>query len=421
MTNFFAGRTGLACWLLLALFSASARANPTQVIPAPCSKTIPSGQVDPKTGLRSCADVVASSQGVISLIQQNLNTQVQAYYAQPPGSLTGHDLDILNPPGLPFGPPVCNPVIGPFTPSAETTSDRNGNTCGKPSSISEHVDVCYDGSTSVTTTISKNPANGTLEDSYLRGGLVQALTCFYGQVINEIQNQGTLTIQDIGGAASPCATLATAVTGMASQSQAVVATLVAQLGASADLADVINCSTDPLSSSLPGRQAGQYLCTARSSLEAMFSQLAECEIFARTQSSFYNNLGTPLLSKQIVNNAITALVPICEKQCENQFSAVCGSSCQSGTLLHCQNAYATAALLNPLLPKPPPIPVCAANVVAVMDSCYSSTLPIGGPMDVKASACALSCYQKQLPTYFQNFFNTLYPNQPVPVTGDCHA
>ena len=168
-----------------------------------------------------------------------------------------------------------------------------------------------------------------------RGGLLQSTTCFFSQVKQEVQAQKQLTVSDMGSGPSPCAALSESLSKLNTQMKQGLDSLKGQLQGQANLADLMNCkntwdSGTPASTEGgaldqgPLRQSAQQLCSARSAIESTFTQLAACEIFARAQYSYLQNIAGTTQQSAIFKAIQTGVQETCSKQCEDQLG---GSRC----------------------------------------------------------------------------------------------
>lgn len=187
--------------------------------------------------------------------------------------------------------PVCNllsnGVPATYNHGVEDTQNHNGGSCGdwpnfrvKPNSHSCVIIPDYTGLTKL------------IEDSYNRGAFVQSLNCYHHQVSNEL-TQHSIQIADN----SPCHKMGQTFSQISGDTRALAAKMKQDFGNEANLSDVDYCKgTEKVSATDPGRfrQSACQLSAARAAREAMFFQLASCEVFARAKTSFEKFLaGTP--------------------------------------------------------------------------------------------------------------------------------
>jgi hypothetical protein len=240
-----------------------------------------------------------------------------------------------------FGPTVCTLVPTTFFAAEDKGQDHHGKSCGSPIeiSVSPHYDRApwpFDGcivggyaTATLKRTFDTDPAKakGSLEAGYLHGALVQASDFYYQEVLKEIKTQKQITVSDLGGQPSPCATLAGDLKGMSLQLGENMTNLKNELGSQANLADIANCrkgweSVDKAASAPdlgPLRQSAQLLCAARAGIETMFTQLAACEVFARAQYSYRSNLGSIDKQRELINAIQGQITQPCSNQCQKQF------------------------------------------------------------------------------------------------------
>lgn len=312
------------CASLLAGGASVARADAPVTVKAPCSERN-------EPGLRACHALLkggAGAPGLLERVRQRVTEQIHGDAAATPpvkGYYQNVDPDPLNPPGGFFGPTVCNLVEGPLNPVSEIAHDRSGKSCGNPVQLGVRMSVsklagCATGTPSFAVTIDKrwnsadpSASKGTLEDGYLRGGLIQATLCNHAAVAREIETKAALTVSDIDGKPSPCLALARDVSqlsaGMRKTLEGLKKRLDREQAGLINLADIVNCEKnwDEAGSARPGgrpdagplRQSAQQLCAARAGIETMFTQLAACEIFARAQIGYQSRMGKSARQQEI--------------------------------------------------------------------------------------------------------------------------
>lgn len=360
--------------------------NGTAAIPAPASSPTMGFPAIPSV----FAQLTTATQNQINPAATNPGTTLQGYYqhvdptwAPPASTLT---------PGAPpatlaqgtatqpsFGPTICNLNSGQFTPTAELTTNQVGESCGNPVNITINysVTMCPPPASScacsdprpVPVVINKaynasDPLNspGLLEDGYMRGAIVQATTCFYKQVTNEITGPThSLTVNNIDGSPSPCQSILDQYASLSSGLTNSIANLQTQLTGQANFADIVNCQTNwnaTVSNQAqdvgPLRQSAQQLCSARTAIESMFVQLAACEIFARAQAGYVDMISSPASQTNILN------------MLQTQVATPCGNQCTAG-----------------------------AGWCSV-------------PSASTVQTCANNCYKTNMPTAVQNFINGLW-------------
>src|SRR5690606_15671773 len=69
----------------------------------------------------------------------------------------------------------------------------------------------------------------------------------------------------------------------------------------------------------PLRQSAQQLCAARTAIEGLVTQLAACEIFARSSIGWKRNVGSAEKIREILNEARTKVAGPCEERCKKKF------------------------------------------------------------------------------------------------------
>ncbi|MGK5084535.1 hypothetical protein WDW37_14665 [Bdellovibrionota bacterium FG-1] len=400
------------CVGILAGTPSAARAE-TLVVKAPCSDDAKSGlhgcQAILVDGIKPSGQMKTAIPSVVALLTKKVKAQIEGdkpngifgyYDHKDPGykefDKDGHLVTVI--PDGEFGPTVCNLVGGgPFEPKKAEGMDPNhpvdhlGRSCGTPvKSISTlekdggtRVGSCFllgpppifpPTNVWVKTTIDKtwsaDPAKayGTLEDGYMRGSLLQATTCFYQQVVNEIKDKHQLTVSTVGpDIPSPCLILAKNFSFLSKSHQDSVASLAGQLQGQANIEDILNfdktwdtTKTGAIDMG-PLRQSAQYLASARGGLEVMFTQLAACEIFTRAQFSYVGHFGTPEKQKAFMDLIISKIASPCSSDCK--------------TKLHPSDK----------------------------DPCHL-------PTDEKISECANTCHQGTVGKALGDYFKSLWPN-----------
>lgn len=335
----------------------SSPATTPSVIQAPCvpDATFASSGPNPSF-LRKCSDVLngmpgtgtspaspastgstaipltdgVNTLGVIPMLDQQVKLLVDApthslYQGQNPDPNSPNP---SNPVMWNFGTPVCNPVANPFNSNQpELTSNHHQQSCGQPA----HFVVTARKSGIHADMILSSPY-GTTEGAYIRGSWIQALTCHWQEVRNEIQRNQALNITQ------SCSAIATSLQAMQTSSLQTAQQIVSQLGSQANISDIWNCTIQgysPVNTSSPDvgplRQSAQHLCATRASLEKMFAELAMCEVTTRAGRAYRSLAQSPSsLIQSITSGAVTAT----EKQCLNYCKSRCdseGSCSQCGT------------------------------------------------------------------------------------------
>ncbi|MGK5084538.1 hypothetical protein WDW37_14680 [Bdellovibrionota bacterium FG-1] len=371
------------------------RADAPIVVKAPCSN-------DVKSGLHGCQQILISGippsgemkkavPSVIALLKKQVKIQIEGdKTTQPPtlGYYDHHDPGFMftvfkknsndvafqsKSDGQDFGPTICNLVGGhpDFAPDKPEglnpqRQDHFNQSCGNPIQID--AKLLWDGGTPISENCfappippspyplpptnfrvgikihknwDANPPQGTLEDGYIRGALLQATSCFYQQVINEVQSSHQITISDVEpNIPSPCLWLAKDLAFLEKSHQDSIASLSDKLLGQANIEDILNFdknwSAPKKTGSIdmgPLRQSAQYLASARAGLEVMFTQLAACEIFARAQFSYLSTFGTPDKQQQFIDSLLKNIADPCSSQCKSKLthSALCKPSDQAIT------------------------------------------------------------------------------------------
>jgi hypothetical protein len=371
----------------------------TVVVKAPCSDT-----PNAFTGLRSCQEYLlgSGSQGVgaatsplgaVFQLQQRVGDHIEG---NPQKSLKGYyqNVDPGTNPEKYFGPTVCNLVQGPFNQKgSEADVDRSGKSCGNFVNIEVNLnysrcpaplDGCACSKPDPRLVVHKEydpdpaKAKGTREDSYVRGALLQATTCFYSQVTNELKNKHQLTISDFApNTPSYCAALMQDYQGKVQSLGDQMSGLKNMLQGQANIADIVNCTNTWDSASGKGapdagplRQSAQQLCVARNAIESMFTQLAACEIFARSQFAYLNQIGSPAKQAELI------------KAMQGQLTKSCSDECQAQAPGNCH------------LPT----------------SCPSNAPHCGDPLEYMENQCANNCYQRKAVPFFKDYIEKRWPS-----------
>jgi hypothetical protein len=211
----------------------------------------------------------------------------------------------------------------------------------------------------VCITLHADGQNGSLERAYLKGTFVQALSFYTDQVMSQLKCNHTISVSGTG-----CQKFANQLAALGTTTQQNMAALQGMLQTQQNLGDIDACNTQtfnpvPTAGGLdPGalRQSAQHLCSARTSMEAAFSQLVMCDIISQAQTSYDVNTGDPGIQLKLVNAMNKDLDPVCRPVCKNPSSI---SSLQK---------------------------------------------------------CLQNCYDTQMPIYLKGKFQTFWP-QPTPVTA----
>ncbi len=279
-------------------------------IAAPCSD-----DVARLTGLRTCAVVLDSATGTLSLLKQRVEDAMTKIYTQ------GVDASPLREGAgalpLQFGPTFCNLIPGPLNNNrTEITTSRAGRSCGVPLKI-----IISDRGRRIRFDASA-PGAETLETGYLRGSYGAALSCFHSGLAAEITRDRKINVSD------SCKAMAQELQGLDSKTDSLFATVRSGLAGQNNIADIVNCvsngqgttaTTGPARGQSrdlgPLRQSAQHLCAARLQLESMFTQLAVCEVFARAGQAYQNVIALPASRKKHSDAILDRMVNACER-CE---------------------------------------------------------------------------------------------------------
>lgn len=145
-----------------------------------------------------------------------------------------------------------------------------------------------------------------IEDAYNRGAWIQALNCYHQQVQAEV-GKGVLKLTTVsdgngGEVPGPCAILASDYATLKSTSDKMAKEIQQKFSGQDNIGDIDHCAGDDgktdasqFSETDPDagkhRQSACQLRTSRRSLEAMFMQLASCEVWTRAGRSYERFLG----------------------------------------------------------------------------------------------------------------------------------
>ena len=160
---------------------------------------------------------------------------------------------------------------------------------------------------------------GLLEDSFARGAIVQATTCFHEQIINEVRSKHHLTVNSSSG----CYAIAADFQGLTAEMNGLTSSLKSQ----PNIKDILSCKKG-WDRSLgtqgkdqgPLRQSAQQLCAARAALESMFGHLVACEVLARAQKSYVNVIGSAQGQKSILDMIQSGVAEPCGDTCTKSMS-----------------------------------------------------------------------------------------------------
>jgi hypothetical protein len=210
--------------------------------------------------------------------------------------------------------------------------------------------------------------NGSLERSYLRGTFLQALSYYTDQTINQLQCQHSLNV--VGASCQKFANTVAGLTGSTQANMTAMQSMLTNQSVQKNLKDIDACNISSFPAPNPTatgvtdpavlRQSAQLLCSARSALEAAYSNLVMCNIFSQAQNDYISKTGAPALQVNLLNQMNAALDPVCRPLCKNSKSV-------------------------------------------------SGDLPV----------CLQACYNKNMPTYLAQQFQTFWP-QPTPTSaGAC--
>jgi hypothetical protein len=344
--------TAIFSLLLLAGLGHSALATELTV-KAPCTVT-------GEAGVAPCADYLQGTTtrtGLIKLVEKQVRLAIDGdSTANPPVKGYYQKVDPSSPIGAGFGPTICDPVGGgPFIKDAEigptnhlgdscgTTmhidvktsfSNHNIRGCARRSSVFKH-EVTFDKSWKPELAPEAQP--GTFEDGLIRGALIQAMSCHFASVKNELSSKRSLTLLSVGSdQPSQCLAIAQDVKTLTERTDKSLEILRQRLAGEPNAKELLSCDANAnkdvaavaASSKLSGRQlipdnikqSAEQLCAARAAIEGMFAQLSACEVFSRAQNGYLKKLGT-LEAKQAFYETLTKFVQEeVSNRCEERFS-----------------------------------------------------------------------------------------------------
>jgi hypothetical protein len=296
VSNFTAGLGSFFLYAPLSMGLALGDVAQAASISAPCidsaDPTVIATQRKPGSahaGERTCSEMTSR---YLSKFDERISLQAESWYR-------GCDLDTsANAPSftvdttLPTGSNVCTgtPVAGvtcnalrngvpaTYNKRRELSKNHNGVSCGSWPRFESKV-------TDYTCRITPHYGEGVMiEQSYERGTFIQALNCFHQQVKNELA-KNSLTITPGG----PCEKPSAAFAGLGNDMLQISGQIKKDFGAEANLPDVDNCTEQvSVTQTDPGRlrQSACQLASVRQTREAMFYEMAACEVFARAKVSY---------------------------------------------------------------------------------------------------------------------------------------
>ena len=358
----------------LALIPSSIAAEVTIAVPCDASGTATAGF------LRKCSEVVPDLQKALDTrvmqLSENFhktgvtaNPAFGADYSEIFGASGNKALETANsnPSERNLGKPVCSASANPFTNNkAEVKDNMLGESCGDPTRLSVNVQFQigrrgfpkrpYVQSTSTQVTWNIDDKYGKREAAYIRGMLIQAMSCYTAQVKNEVERQKMFKVTQ------GCSAVETDIANLGREYQATALNLKAELGAEKNYSDIWNCkNTWDASDKKAGmdvgmaRQSAQHLCASRAAQETMFKQLMACEVFNRSGIDF-----------RAFMNDQSALF--------RELKAGPGNNCRNQCYNECRSCSPGAG-------------------------CNSCT-----------TACSNRCYGQQVATFFTNKGNSRWPN-----------
>lgn len=238
--------------------------------------------------------------------------------------------------------PSCSVTANQFdSGSKEISTNHLGQTCGNP----VHIQVNAS-SGGVSSEIQISPSAGTLETAYYRGLKVQIAAYELAQVKKEITSL-SMTV-------SPACQCASSYYQQLIQSPTTVQTVAKvqpYISALSNASLVWLCdpsvfgpnAPDPANLPTHVSQSMQQFCSARVNLEAMYAQLAVCEIQERTTHEFNTIISKPA---DIIDGIANDLTPQLQNQCSSTCNSCNSYDCCSNNLTSCVNQLYPTSLAN---------------------------------------------------------------------------
>jgi hypothetical protein len=332
----------LALGLILSclLGSTPGYSEDTSNVPVPClddSATAGSGASN--IGFRPCKVVLdETGPSPLTRIKKYIQGQIDAYYGlyaeTPTGTPTYHadsgvDYDFMQPPGPKFGPTVCNVnentlVSKNGTPYSEISQDHLGKSCGTSMAIKVQISVpkvgdCAAGKPSFSPSLIYNAVNGSLEEGYFRGSLIQATSCYYNNVLQDIKNKKMIVDGPMSGVSSACSALAQDLRKLMKDYTDEVQILVNQKDP--HVKDLQTCSANaaPKAQDDPAALNILQLCSVQQGIEDAFVHLARCEIFSRAQNSYWVHTAKQSSHDELISLLKSQLGQPCSRVCNDKF------------------------------------------------------------------------------------------------------
>lgn len=238
--------------------------------------------------------------------------------------------------------PTCSVTANQFDSfTKEITSNHLGQNCGNP----VHISVTA-GSSGISSVVNVSSNAGTLEMAYYRGLKAQIAAFELAQVKQEILNMNLKV--------SPACQCASSYYQQLLHGPLTVNTVnnvQPYISALPNAALVWLCDPSVLGPAASNQvylpehvsQSMQQLCSVRANLEAMYSQLAVCEVQERTTHEFNTVIANP---GAIIDDITADLTPQLFKQCGSACNSCSDYGCCSSQSTSCVNRLYPASLTN---------------------------------------------------------------------------
>jgi hypothetical protein len=302
------------------------------------------------------------------------------YYKQLPPDPQGRKCALPLKP-LPVGPTFCSLQANFLNPVSEKTQNRVPNSCGAP----VHIRIKRVGHTGVAVFERNATYPGTLEDGYLRGAVVPAISYHLKRVIDEISAMKLEVHAD-------CNVLALAY----NNGRDKLKEDVALQGDDAFRVVVIQHMREWTHPDENGAEElsvkVNQLVAARGNLESAFMDMAICEAASRAQSDHEQKLG----SYEARSSTLARVRTDALEACKNVSSS---SSCDTNLTACIQTCIDDC---NQKAQHVPPIP---CDEPACEEGCYD-----GAEVCIKATTNdPNACYQQNLPGIIQKIIDEKWP------------
>lgn len=316
---------------------------------------------------------------IVHRVRARIHEQIEGYYgyykdspnaSAPTQHPIGISLDPANPPGGFFGPSACNAARG------EVEMDHVGRSCGNAIQIRVKIDASTLPGTDcllpspepqVKVILDQTHGLGTLETGYFRGALVQAMSCFEQEVLNEIRDKKMIQVDALGergDAPSPCSAIAEDYGNLIRATQSITEKISKEPNGNLILAAM---GSDCATSEMPS-QSAKFLCSSRQALETQFSQLAVCQILSKSQLAYENNVNSSAAHDKLIAQLTEKVTRPCSQATRRRFSPS-GASC------------------------------------------------IKKPNETELNDFVNQCYRQYLPGWARDYFGALWPTHPTPANS----